>query len=273
MTGQPQLSRENRRVFLRVPANMPAEIRQGDCRPVKAVLRDLSAEGVGLTIGDPKIADALSRFFTVSFRLRVFGKPVQLMVEVKNRTVRDGKALVSCFVTDAASSDRNAVLRYIQHSVSFGLPYILTDTAAFLCCLDALWRVPAHAIYLYFAGTPFGKEALAPAVPFSHTAGIIWYAVMSFSAFLLLSRGIPSVKALWRFPAALAALGLALLFLAGRLWAYARMETYAGHELCRYAFLLAETALFVYCVIAIGIGVSGINKIKTALVITEKSQG
>lgn len=257
------------RVFLRIPANIPAKAVSGEDICCNAVVNNLSSDGLALVIEDMEAAKELPHFFCVSFRLPRSSRMLKLEVEEKSRREADGKVTVSCVITEASPQDRRLFNDHLHRATDLGLAYTLVDTAAFLCCADSLWRMTARAIYRYYAATPFGKDGLQAMGLSWYDAALFIYAAASFASFALLNGFIPARFSLRRYPISIALLCASALFLAIRMIGYLTGPAAAGGGLAKL-FIGAQAMLVAYVIVSIASGALSIARVESVFSAIEK---
>lgn len=174
---------QQKRVLLRVPVPTPAAIYLSGEFYKKSKLADLSTNGLSVLTGP---SDTLPDKFEIRFRLRRFSRTIRILLEVKNRmSVSEGVRL-GCVFSEISDSDRKRVNKYIYNFVDISFPEQAVNFAAFLCVIDASFKLLLYFINSYYSATDLGRSPFAPAL--SNFSGIVlaFYAFLAFLAFIFL---------------------------------------------------------------------------------------
>ncbi|KPK97907.1 MAG: hypothetical protein AMJ95_06890 [Omnitrophica WOR_2 bacterium SM23_72] len=252
---------QQKRVFLRIPVATPASIYLNNKFYKKFKLADLSTNGLSVLTSPSEV---LPDKFEIHFRLRRFSRTIRVILEVKNRiSVSEGVRL-GCVFSEISDSDKKRVNKYVYNFVDISFPEQAVNFAAFLCVIDASFRVLLYSINFYYSATDLGRSVFTP--PLSNFTGIalIFYAFLAFLAFIFSSPFIVS-KGRSNFIFSLSLLGYALFFLLLKNFICWKAQLWILNYFYTNMFLTFQLFLVFYLGFAIVIGVLFLNKITLTL--------
>jgi hypothetical protein len=246
-----------KRIFLRVPLRSWASILVSGKFFKKVKLADLNSKGLSFIFGR---SEAIPEDFEIVFSLGRFSKPIRAALKVKNRFPARNGTRIGCAFSKILDEDLRRVEGYILRSLNISLPVEAVNLAAFLCVMDAGWRILAYFLLLYYGDTPFGREAVLEAPSIFYALTLAAYLVFALWAFMLSCASVVIKNKVYFF--------LSLFFL-GCIFIFALAETFfylnAGLWYSPYRLVKVFWRLWIgfvgYLGFAIALGVLFLKKI------------
>jgi len=252
---------QQKRVVLRVPVATTAAIYLKGEFYKRFKLADLSTDGLSVLTGS---SDVLPDKFEIRFRLRRFSRTIRIVLEVKNRiSVSEGVRL-GCVFSEISDSDKKRVNKYIYNFVDISFPEQAVNFAAFLCVIDASFRLLLYSINSYYSATDLGRSSFVPALSNFTGITLVFYAFLACLAFIFSSPSIIS-KGRLNFIFSLFLLGYAFLFLIIKNFICWKEGLWNLNYLYTNMFLVSQLFLVFYLGFAIVIGTFFLKKITLTL--------
>jgi len=252
---------QQKRVVLRVPVATTAAIYLKGEFYKRFKLADLSTDGLSVLTGS---SDVLPDKFEIRFRLRRFSRTIRIVLEVKNRiSVSEGVRL-GCVFSEISDSDKKRVNKYIYNFVDISFPEQAVNFAAFLCVIDASFRLLLYSINSYYSATDLGRSSFVPALSNFTGITLVFYAFLACLAFIFSSPSIIS-KGRLNFIFSLFLLGYAFLFLIIKNFICWKEGLWNLNYLYTNMFLVSQLFLVFYLGFAIVIGTFFLKKIALTL--------
>ncbi|MFC1675302.1 PilZ domain-containing protein [Candidatus Omnitrophota bacterium] len=252
---------QQKRVFLRVPVKTPAEIYLNNRFYKKIKLADLSTNGLSFLVSP---TDTLPDNPEIRFRLARFSRLIKIKLEVKNRVSLPEGLRLGCSFAEISDRDKKRVDKYVCSSVDISFPEQTVNFAAFLCAIDASFRLWLSFLNSYYSATDFGSSSIVS--PLSNFSGIalLLYAFLAFLAFIFSSPSVVS-KGKIDFILSLFFSGYAFLFLLIKNLLYWKVRLWNLDYLYTNIYLAFQLFLVFYLGFAIIIGVIFLKKVALTL--------
>jgi len=200
---------QQRRVFLRIPVAIPAAIYLDGQFYKKIKLADLSTNGLSVLV---RSSDTLLDNFEIRFRLTPVSRLIRIILEVKNRILLPEGVRIGCSFSKISDLDKKRIDKYVCSFVDISFPEQAVNLAAFLCAMDASFRLLLYFLNSYYSATDLGRSLFAPLPSNFSGIALTLYAFYAFLAFIFSSPSIVS-KGKLNFISSLFLLGYAFLFL------------------------------------------------------------
>lgn len=247
---------EAKRVFLRISIRLPAKLYLNGKMVKKVLVTEISSGGLSFITNK---SETIPNLFELRFRLGLFKRQLKMQMEVKNRINSSEGMRLGCGFVNPSEEEKNKIGGYVSKHIDIYLPYQALSFAGFLFFIDSLWRILAYLIKLYYAETPFGKNAdIQPSIDF-YGVILILYFLFSIAAFFIIKSGNKI-----HFLIGLICFVPPLIFVLAKNILYFRLGLWENNFLIIIFFWL-QVSFFIYAALSIFIGLVSVKKMKLVL--------
>lgn len=172
-----------RRIFLRVPLKTSAKVFVQQDSPQEVTLNDISSGGLSFYLS---ASQTLPDYFGIEFHLEPSARPIKATLAVKNRVPAGDKLRIGCSFFQISDADKNHITQFICKFTNLIKPLKALTLATSLCCIDALWRIPAYL--LYCRGVEYERLAKVSIFCRLYFLVLLLYAASAAAGFILSGR-------------------------------------------------------------------------------------
>jgi len=250
-------SAESKRLFLRIPIKSQAQLSIDDIPYAEIRLSDVSTNGLSFFIKGQK---EIPGIMDIHLRLSPSGRLIKIKVEVRNTTEFPEGERVGCRFLEIREEDRKLVNSYILGFIGIGFVRRAVNFAAFLCVIDASWRLLAYTVNRYYLNTGFGMSLTQPEVSKFYALIICSYAVFSFISFMF-SAELNHKEKIPHFLLSIFFLIPGSILLIIKNISYWKFALWEAHYLLINVFLVVQLVLACYVIFSIFIGIFSLKKV------------
>lgn len=248
-----------KRVFLRIPVELPAKIIVAGNPDKEVRIDELSTTGLSFYL---KESEQVPNLFAASFRLSPFSRIIKITAEAKSRNSISGGLRIGCRFLEISEEDKRLVTSYICGFTNVSLPLKVVGVAAFLYSLDSLLRIIAYL--LYYEGVKFENSLKVSFIDNFYLFILLLYAVCSFTTFILSGR-LNNKKEMARFVTGTLCLIPAFIFIIIKDIAYWKFWVWHSEYFLLGLLFWAYVSFAFYTALSIMIGLLSLKKINLVL--------
>lgn len=185
MKGIVTESKNIKRICVRIPVNLAAEVSAEENFYRKIYINDLSTTGLSFVI---KETEPFPNSVVISFQLKNFSEEIKTQIIVKHRIKCPQGLRLGCIFLNLLGSDQDKIADYLSRRADLSLLSNIVGMGALFCSLDALLRIAGYSIKSYYdiSVVGIGFKDLVWQGPYS--AVLAFYIVISFCALVLTDK-------------------------------------------------------------------------------------
>ncbi|MCQ9206078.1 MAG: PilZ domain-containing protein [Omnitrophica bacterium] len=189
MKGIVTESKNIKRICVRIPINLAAEVSTEENFYRKVYINELSTTGLSFFI---KETEPFPNSVQISFSLKHFSGEIKAHIIVRNRIKCPQGLRLGCVFINLLGSDQDKIADYLSRRADLSLLSNIVGMAALFCSFDALLRIAGYSIKSYYdiSVIGIGLKDLVWQGPYS--AVLAFYIVISFCALVLTDKIIDS---------------------------------------------------------------------------------